>query len=93
MDPDHPELSHTAPGYAEEEFHYAYDFAPSPDSLAVRWFTESELAASLDHLAAAQQEDGGWQITWRRWGPTTESEARPGVTVDKLRILRAWDEA
>jgi len=92
LDPDHPERGHTAPGYAEEEFHYAYDFAASPDSLAARWFTETELAASLDHLAAAQQADGGWQISWRRWGPTTESEARPGVTVDKLRILRAWDE-
>jgi hypothetical protein len=91
LDPEHPERFQTAAGYAEEEFHYAYDFAPSPDSVAADWFSEAELAASLDHLAAAQREDGGWQITWRRWAPTTESEARPGVTIEKLRILRAWD--
>jgi hypothetical protein len=91
LDPAHPERGRTAPGYAETEFHYPYDFAPSPDSLAARWFTEAELAISLDHLAAAQQDDGGWQINWRRWAPTTESEARPGVTIEKIRILRHWD--
>jgi len=91
LDPAHPEQGRPAPGYADGEFHYAYDFAPSPDSLAARWFAEEELATSLDHLAAAQQDDGGWQINYRRWAPTTESEARPGVTLEKLRILGAWD--
>ena len=91
LDPAHPELARPAPGYAEGEFHYAYDFAPSPDSLAARWFSKAEIAASLDHLVAAQQEDGGWPVTWRQWAPTTESEARPGVTLEKLHILRAWD--
>ncbi|NUT36326.1 MAG: hypothetical protein HOV79_24995 [Hamadaea sp.] len=90
-DPHHPERGRVAPGYAASEFHYAHDFATTPDSLAARWFTEAELTAGLDHLAAAQQADGGWQINWRRWAPTTESEARPGVTIEKLRILRAWN--
>lgn len=93
LDPAHPESARSAPGYADTEFHYAHDFAPRPDSLAARWFTDDELAASLDHLAAAQQDDGGWQISWRRWAPTTESDARPGVTLEALRTLRAWDAA
>jgi hypothetical protein len=49
------------------------------------------VTASLQHLAASQQDDGGWQINWRRWAPTSESEARPGLTIEKLQILRAWN--
>jgi hypothetical protein len=45
---------------------------------------------SLDHLAAAQDPDGGWPITWRKWSPTVEFEARPMVTVKALRTLRAY---
>lgn len=90
-DPGHPENGRTAPGYADTEFHYAYDFAQRPDSVAVKWFAEEEIEKSLDHLERSQEDDGGWQISWRRWGPTTESEARPGVTVEKLHILRAWN--
>ncbi|MEV6964168.1 hypothetical protein AB0M47_03555 [Hamadaea sp. NPDC051192] len=79
------------PGYAETEFHYAYDFAPTPESMAARWFTDAEMSSSLDRLVADQQPDGGWQISWRRWAPTTESEARPGVTIERLHTLRAWN--
>jgi hypothetical protein len=90
LDPAHPERGRPAPGYAEGEFHYAHDYARSPDSLAARWFASDELTASLEHLAASQQDDGGWQISWRRWSPTIESEARPGVTIEALHLLRAW---
>jgi hypothetical protein len=93
LDPAHPERFSPAPGYAEGEFHYAYDFAPTPQSLGAQWFSADETATALDHLARSQQGDGGWQISWRRWAPTTESEARPGVTIEKLHILRAWDSA
>jgi hypothetical protein len=93
LDPAHPERGRTAPGYAEDEFHYAYNFARSPDSVAARWFTQSEMDTALDQLAAGQRDDGGWQITWRRWAPTTESDARPGVTIEALHALRAWDDA
>jgi hypothetical protein len=91
LDPAHPERFTTAPGYADDEFHYAYDYAHSPESVAAQWFSADEMAVALDRLAAGQQDDGGWQITWRRWAPTTESEARPGYTIERLRILRAWD--
>ncbi|GLI03736.1 hypothetical protein [Phytohabitans aurantiacus] len=89
VDPSRPETARPAPGYAETEFHYAYDFAPTPSSLAAAWFTGTEWAAALDHLAAAQQDDGGWPILWRQWSPTTAFEARPAVTVEALRTLRA----
>ncbi len=78
-----------APGYAPGEHHFAYDYARVPESLARRWFTDEEMALALDHLAAAQQEDGGWPITWRRWAPGPALEARPLVTLEALRTLRA----
>lgn len=93
LDPEHPQGARPAPGYAEGEFHYAHQFASRPDSLATAWFTDEELRLSLDVLADSQLADGGWQINWRRWAPTTESDARPGVTLDAMHTLRAWDSA
>lgn len=78
------------PGYAPGEFHRPHDYAHTPDSVAADWFTADEMNESLDALAAAQEDDGGWPIHWAKWAATTEAEARPGVTVDALRILRAW---
>ena len=49
---------------AEGEIHYPHDFARRPDSLARPWFTDEEMDDSLDQLAAQQQDDGGWRITW-----------------------------
>lgn len=93
LDPANPDRVPSPPGYAEEEFTYACDFAPSPRSLAADWFTAEELRASLDHLAAEQREDGGWPIHYRRWNPAIEQQARPGFTLRALRVLRAWDQA
>ncbi|MGW7465576.1 hypothetical protein ACWGJT_12935 [Streptomyces xantholiticus] len=78
-----------APGYAPGEHHFAHDYARTPDSLARRWFTDEEMARSLEHLAGEQQQDGGWPITWREWAPGTALEARPIVTIEALRTLRA----
>ncbi|MEU9705055.1 hypothetical protein [Streptomyces sp. NPDC047981] len=89
LDPERLDEFPVAPGYAPEEHHFPYDYARVPDSLARRWFTEEEMARSLDHLASAQQEDGGWPVTWRRWAPGTALEARPIVTIEALRTLRA----
>ncbi|GAA2092245.1 hypothetical protein GCM10009801_58720 [Streptomyces albiaxialis] len=77
-------------GYAPGEHHYVTDFARSPDSLARRWFSDAELALGLEHLAAAQREDGGWDINWRSWAPGTALEGRPLVTLEALRTLRAY---
>ncbi|MER7959163.1 hypothetical protein [Streptomyces sp. NPDC096030] len=89
LDPDRLDELPVAPGYAPGEHHFPYDYARVPDSLARRWFTEEEMARSLDHLAAGQQEDGGWPITWREWAPGTALEGRPIVTIEALRTLRA----
>ncbi|NED77794.1 hypothetical protein G3I51_36860, partial [Streptomyces sp. SID9944] len=67
-----------------------YDFARTPDSLARAWFTDEEMARALDFLAGRQQEDGGWPVTWRQWAPAPALEARPMVTIEALRTLRAY---
>ncbi|MYT36117.1 hypothetical protein GTY66_08615 [Streptomyces sp. SID8356] len=82
-----------APGYAPGEHHFPYDFARTPESLARRWFTDEELERSLDHLAAEQQEDGGWPVNWRQWAPGTALEGRPLVTLRALETLRAYGRA
>ncbi|MGK5629400.1 hypothetical protein [Streptomyces sp. URMC 123] len=82
---DHP----VPPGYGPDEHHFPHDFARTPDSLARHWFTDAEMARSLDFLAAGQQEDGGWPIRWRCWAPGTALEWRPIVTIEALLTLRA----
>ena len=93
LDPAHPERARLAPGYAPGEFHLAHDYAARPTSLGHAWFTDAELARSLEALATAQQQDGGWPINWAQWSPSTASEARPAVTTLALLTLRAYDAA
>ncbi|WP_327294907.1 hypothetical protein [Streptomyces sp. NBC_01197] len=78
-----------APGYAPGEQHFPYDYARVPGSLARGWFTDEEMARSLDFLAGEQREDGGWPVNWRSWAPGPQIEARPMVTVQALLTLRA----
>jgi hypothetical protein len=90
LDPERGAGHPVPPGYAPGEHHFAYDYARVPGSLARRWFTDEEMERSLDHLAARQEEDGGWPA-----GPRTRSagaalEWRPVVTVEALRTLRAY---
>ncbi|MER5556554.1 hypothetical protein ABT001_33715 [Streptomyces sp. NPDC002793] len=90
LDPRRRQEYPPAAGYAPAEHHFPYDYARTPGSLARRWFSDSELERSLDHLAAEQQEDGGWPVNWRRWAPGTALEGRPIVTLTALRTLRAY---
>lgn len=90
LDPDDLGAYPVAPGYAPGEHHFPHDFARSPASLARAWFTDGEMARSLDHLAAEQQEDGGWPVRWRQWAAAPTLEARPMVTIEALRTLRAY---
>src|SRR5262249_3366499 len=59
-----------APG----EVHTPLDFAPLPGSPARSLFDEAVIAAHLDHLAAAQRDDGGWMFNWLAWSPAAERE-------------------
>ncbi|KOG37662.1 hypothetical protein [Streptomyces resistomycificus] len=90
LDPDQTDAYPVAPGYAPGEHHFPHDYAKTPTSLARAWFTDDEMARSLDFLANDQQEDGGWPIRWRQWAPGTALEARPMVSLDALRTLRAF---
>jgi hypothetical protein len=65
------------------------DFAPSPDSVARDLFDGRVIGAHLDHLAAAQHDDGGWMFNWQAWSPAAEREWRGAVTMDALHLLRA----
>ncbi|MEV4435975.1 hypothetical protein [Streptomyces sp. NPDC049555] len=89
LDPEQA-AGHPLPeGYAPGEYHYPHDYARTPESLARSWFTDAELSRSLDFLAAAQQEDGGWPLRWRAWAPGTALECRPLITIEALLTLRA----
>jgi hypothetical protein len=90
LDPAHLEAFPVAPGYAPDEHHFPHDYAKAPGSLARAWFTDEEMARSLDFLAGEQREDGGWPIRWRQWAPGTALECRPMVTIEALRTLRAY---
>jgi hypothetical protein len=93
LDPDHLDAFPVSAGYAPREHHFPHDYARTPDSLARAWFTDGEMARSLDFLAAEQEQDGGWPIRWRQWAPGPAMEARPLVTLEALRTLRAYGRA
>lgn len=74
----------------QDETHTPLNYAPRPDSLARRLFTDDVIEAHLDALVAAQQEDGGWPINWYAWTPAAALEWRGCVTLDALTALRAY---
>ena len=78
-------------GYAAGETHKPHHYAPTPESLARKWFSDAEMDVDLDALAAGQQGDGGWTFPWPAWTPVTTYEWRPVVTIEALLTLRAYD--
>ena len=65
-------------------------YAPAPESLARGLFDDATIDAHLDHLAAAQRDDGGWTFNWPSWSPVAEAEWRGCITVEALQTLRAY---
>jgi hypothetical protein len=60
-------------------------FAPAPES---RWrvlFAEEQIDGHLDRLAAEQQDDGGWPLSWE---PPTEASRLEWRGIETLRSLR-----
>ncbi|MGW8065042.1 hypothetical protein ACVV2G_22950 [Streptomyces ziwulingensis] len=90
LDPDHLDAYPVFPGCAPGERHFPHDYARRPRSLARAWFTDDEITRSLDFLASEQEDDGGWPVRRRRWAPAPALEARPVVTLEALRTLRAY---
>jgi hypothetical protein len=64
--------------------------APTPDSPTRRLFSEAQITAHLDHLAQAQQPDGGWPITWDPPSAASRLEWRGIVTLQAMRTLHAY---
>ena len=65
---------------------------PTPGSIARPAFAELVLEEHLEALAARQQEDGGWPITWAPPSQAAESEWRGRLTYEALRLLHSWDQ-
>lgn len=75
---------------AEGYVKFPLDYAPSPDALGRRLFDDEAIAANLDALAARQQADGGWPISWGAISPMSELEWRGLLTIESLKKLRAY---
>ena len=76
----------------QEDTHTPLNFAPRPQSLARRLFSDEVIEAHLDALASAQQADGGWQFNWLAWNPAAALEWRGIVTIEALVTLRAYGQ-
>jgi len=64
--------------------------APRADSRWRSLFTQAQIDAHLDRLMKAQQDDGGWPITWEPPSTAAVSEWRGVVTLAALRTLTSY---
>lgn len=75
-----------ATGYGLTPLH----LAPSPAARWRRLFSDAAVAGHLDRLAADQQADGGWPITWTPPSEASLLEWRGIETLRALRVLVAY---
>lgn len=66
------------------------DWAPTPDGYLRCLFSDEIIQTQLEALAARQQADGGWPISWTPISMAVEYEWRGWVTVDALYTLKAY---
>jgi hypothetical protein len=90
LDPAHPEDARLSPGYAPGEHLLAYNYAANPKSLAAQWFSQDEWRTALAHLAASQEQDGGWTLKQLMWTPAVIPEWRGLATLNALVTLTAF---
>jgi hypothetical protein len=64
--------------------------APAPGSRWASLFTPDQLDGHLNRLLKAQQDDGGWPISWEPPGQAAVLEWRGVVTLQALRALTAY---
>ncbi len=67
--PDAVALDPDAAGYV----HMPLEWAPTPQSLCRKLFSDAVIERHLDALAAKQQADGGWPISWDPLAPASNS--------------------
>ena len=65
------------------------DLAPTPGSRSRRLFDDATIARHLDAVEQAQQDDGGWRVSWPDWNAAAALEWRGVATVNALNLLRA----
>jgi hypothetical protein len=65
------------------------EVAPGPDHAGRRLFPAALADEELAALAAAQQDDGGWDFSWSAWNPAVAWEWRGMVTIAALNTLKA----
>jgi hypothetical protein len=65
-------------------------WAPAPSSICRGLFEDSQIDSHLEALAAGQQTDGGWPISWPAVSPACELEYRGVVTIEALRTLKVY---
>jgi len=75
-------------GGAEDEMMRALDFAPTPNRPVRELFSREVVAAELQRLAGAQQDDGGWLVDFKSYSPAATLEWRGYTTVRAVSILR-----
>lgn len=63
---------------------------PTADAVWRGLFEDDVIEAHLDHLATAQQPDGGWPITWQPPSEAARLEWRGMVTLQALRTLTSY---
>ncbi|HQT52142.1 hypothetical protein [Phenylobacterium sp.] len=80
------ELDAGAVGYVKKPL----DWAPSPSSFCHSLFSKELLGHHLEALAARQDHDGGWPISWETVGPGPQLEYRGVMTVAALKTLKAY---
>lgn len=76
-------LDPSTPGYVKSPL----EFAPRPECRARSLFDDRTIELHLDSLAARQQADGGWPITWDPPSAAAISEWRGFMTVRWLDVL------
>jgi hypothetical protein len=65
------------------------DLSPRPGSRSRRLFDDATIERHLDALEAAQQDDGGWRVTWPDWNAAAAVEWRGVATMHALNVLHA----
>jgi hypothetical protein len=84
-------LKHTALELnAEGYVHPPYAYAPTPKSMANRLYAAELISEHLDSLIYKQQEDGGWTLSWPAVSPACELEYRGIITLNHLKVLKAY---
>jgi len=85
-EPGMVEMDPHATGYV----HMPLEWAPTPQSFCAPLFSDQTIDTHLEALAARQQPDGGWPLTWEPLSEGATMEWRSYVTLEVLKTLKAY---